>query len=105
MFASGGYCSRAVGTGDSAVAKPANMAHVPLPDLGQRLREIRHRRGLSQAKLAKVLGLTTGAVQAYEHGRARVTVDRLLVLAAALGCEPAELLAPPGTARAMPRDP
>jgi hypothetical protein len=49
----------------------------------------------------KAVGVTTAAVQAYEHGRAGVTVERLEDLARALQCEPVELLAPPGTA--LPR--
>jgi transcriptional regulator with XRE-family HTH domain len=68
---------------------------MPKADLGHRLRQVRHYRGLSQGRLAKRIGISVGTIQAYEHGRARVTVDRLLVLAAALGCEPAELLALP----------
>jgi transcriptional regulator with XRE-family HTH domain len=63
--------------------------------VGARLAELRARRGMSQGWLAKRIGVTVGTVQAYEHGRARVTVDRLLGLAAALGCEAADLLRPP----------
>jgi transcriptional regulator with XRE-family HTH domain len=62
--------------------------------IGARLAELRSRSGLSQARLAKAIGVTTGAIQAYEHGRARITVERLEALADALQCEPAELLAP-----------
>jgi transcriptional regulator with XRE-family HTH domain len=81
--------------GTSAVAKAA---------LGQRLREVRQCRGLSQAKLARAIGVTVGTIQAYEHDRSRVTVDRLLAIAAVFQCEPGELLAPPGTAL-LPRYP
>jgi transcriptional regulator with XRE-family HTH domain len=71
---------------------------------GARLLEIRKTRSLSQARLAKAIGVTTGTIQAYEHSRARITVERLEALAEALQCEPAELLAPPG-ARLLPRYP
>jgi transcriptional regulator with XRE-family HTH domain len=64
--------------------------------VGARVTEARKARGLSQVRLAKAIGVTTGAVQAYEHGRTRITVERLEALADALHCEPADLL---------PRDP
>jgi transcriptional regulator with XRE-family HTH domain len=64
---------------------------------GARLSEIRASRGISQAWLAKLVGVTPGAIQAYERGRSRLTVDRLEELARALKCEPAELLKPAGS--------
>jgi transcriptional regulator with XRE-family HTH domain len=70
---------------------------MPNPDLGRRLLELRQARGLSQGRVAKATGVTTAAIQAYEHGRAGITVERLEDLARALQCEPVELLAPPGT--------
>jgi DNA-binding XRE family transcriptional regulator len=45
--------------------------------IGGRLAEIRASRKISQAWLAQLIGVTPGAIQAYEHGRSRVTVDRL----------------------------
>jgi transcriptional regulator with XRE-family HTH domain len=60
--------------------------------VGARLLEIRKIRGLSQGQLAKAIGVTVGAVQAYEHSRARIAVERLEALAEALQCEPADLL-------------
>jgi transcriptional regulator with XRE-family HTH domain len=62
------------------------------PRYGARLAEIRQSRCLSQARLAKRIGVTPGAVQTWEHGRASLTVDRLLQLAHALKCEPADFL-------------
>jgi transcriptional regulator with XRE-family HTH domain len=64
---------------------------------GARLSEIRASRGISQAWLAKLIGVTPGAIQAYEHGRSRMTVERLEELARALKCEPADLLKPAGS--------
>jgi transcriptional regulator with XRE-family HTH domain len=60
--------------------------------IGTRLAEARKARGISQAWLAKRIGVSVGTVQAYEHGRARIAVDRLKALADALRCEPANLL-------------
>jgi transcriptional regulator with XRE-family HTH domain len=52
---------------------------------------------MSQAWLAKLVGVTPGAIQAYEHGRSRMTVERLEEIARALKCESAELLKPAGS--------
>ena len=37
-------------------------------ELGQKLRDTRHRRGLSQAKLAVILGVSKAALSRWEHG-------------------------------------
>jgi transcriptional regulator with XRE-family HTH domain len=60
--------------------------------IGARLVAVRKARGMSQNWLAKRIGVSVGTVQAYEHGRARVTVERLEALADALQCKPADLL-------------
>ncbi|RAK52623.1 helix-turn-helix domain-containing protein [Phenylobacterium deserti] len=50
--------------------------------------------GLSQGALAERIGVTWWMVQKYENGDARISVGRLLQIAAALDCSAAELLAP-----------
>lgn len=65
--------------------------------LGQRLRQIREARGISQGRLARLIGVSVGTVQNYEHGRNPIPTDRLEPLAMALQCKPAELLAEPGS--------
>jgi transcriptional regulator with XRE-family HTH domain len=60
--------------------------------IGERLAEARKARGFSQAWLARRIGVSVGTVQAYEHGRARIAVDRLEALANALHCDVAELV-------------
>jgi transcriptional regulator with XRE-family HTH domain len=62
--------------------------------VGARLAETRQSRGLSQGHVAKAIGVTTGTIQAYEHGRTRIAVERLEDLAKALQCEAADLLTP-----------
>jgi transcriptional regulator with XRE-family HTH domain len=62
--------------------------------IGTRLAEARKARGISQGWLAKRIGVSVGTIQAYEHGRARIAVERLEALAEALQCEPASLLKP-----------
>jgi transcriptional regulator with XRE-family HTH domain len=60
--------------------------------IGERLTEARKARGFSQGWLAKRIGVSVGTIQAYEHGRARIAVERLQALADALRCEAADLL-------------
>jgi transcriptional regulator with XRE-family HTH domain len=60
--------------------------------VGARLIKARKARGFSQGWLAKRIGVSVGTIQAYEHGRARITVERLQALADALRCEAADLL-------------
>ena len=52
--------------------------------LGQRLRARRLESGLSQERLAEVLGLTFQQVQKYEKGVNRIAASRLFDIAAAL---------------------
>jgi transcriptional regulator with XRE-family HTH domain len=70
------------------------------PQPGERLRQLRLHREISQGQIARVIGVTVGTIQNYEHGRAGLGVDRIEQLARALQCEPVELLAPPGSAAA-----
>jgi transcriptional regulator with XRE-family HTH domain len=59
----------------------------------KRLREIRKRRGLTQAELAQKLGLQQSMIAQYERGYIRVHAATLIVrLAAALQVTPNELL-------------
>ena len=54
---------------------------------GQRLRQIREHRKISQAKLARAIGVTVGTIQNYERGRAHITTHRIEDLTRALQCE------------------
>lgn len=65
------------------------------PRPGERLRQIREHRELSQGTIARALRVTIGAIQHYEQGRTRITTQRLEELSRALQCEPADLLMPP----------
>src|SRR5262249_15000933 len=48
--------------------------------VGERLAEIRKSRKISQAKLAKLLGVVEGTIQNYEHGRNEPNITRLCPL-------------------------
>jgi transcriptional regulator with XRE-family HTH domain len=60
--------------------------------IGLRLLSARRRAGLSRAKLAEALGSSSETIAQYERGQRMPTVERVLAIAAALKCEPGELL-------------
>ena len=53
--------------------------------MGERITQLRRRQGLSQAKLACALGLSTSTIAMYEQGRREPSVSVLIALADALG--------------------
>ena len=53
--------------------------------MGERIAQLRHEKGLSQATLAKALGLSASTIAMYEQGRREPSVSILIALAAALG--------------------
>ncbi len=57
-----------------------------------RIREFRHARGLSQAKLGKLAGIHPGDIASFERGRKRVSELNRRRLAAALGVDEHELM-------------
>ena len=59
------------------------------------LRYLRSRSGLTLQDLGDRLGVTRGAVWAWETGQKRPNADRLPALAAALGCSMEELFTAP----------
>lgn len=61
-------------------------------ELGKRIKELRARNGLTQAKLAKAVGVTSAAVGNYEQGLCFPKESVLRKLFVALNCTPNELL-------------
>jgi len=60
--------------------------------LGSRVRGLRVALGLSQERLARKLGMDRGDLSRLEAGKANPTMARVAHLAAALGCEPSDLM-------------
>ncbi len=58
--------------------------------VGERLREIRQSKGLSQAALGKMVGLSDAAITQYEKGRRQIGADELPRIAEALGVSPCD---------------
>ena len=65
-----------------ALARLAN--HVD-GHVGQRIKELRLERGITQQELARALGISYQQVQKYENGANRVSAGRLYILAQAIG--------------------
>lgn len=60
--------------------------------LGQAIRKTRKLHGLTQADLAKMLGVTFQQIAKYENGRDRISAYKLILLAAAFEIEVGELM-------------
>lgn len=65
-------------------------------EVGQKIREIREQKGMTQAKLAETVSLTRTSITNVERGRQKLFVHTLFDIAAALGTEPSELLSQVG---------
>lgn len=66
-----------------------------LQRLGERMRELRAERGLTQLRLAERSGISRPSIANVEAGRQNISLRQLCALAAALGIGVEELLAGP----------
>lgn len=78
--------------GDSSLPRPSKIAVISYAEIGQRVRELRERQGLTQVKLAKALGTSQAALSQVEHGSRGLTVQQVVKLARMLGATPNEIL-------------
>jgi transcriptional regulator with XRE-family HTH domain len=62
--------------------------------LGENLKKYRTFKGLSQAKLAEILGISSNFISDIENGKRWLSSDTLVSLAAAMSVEVYELLKP-----------
>lgn len=60
--------------------------------LGQRIRQLRRARNMTQADLARIIGVTYQQVYKYEYGIDRLAIGRLVSIAVALSVSVGELL-------------
>ena len=74
---------------------------LPEPDVGQRIRALRQRLGLTQRALADACDLSANAVGLIERGETSPSVSTLHRLALALDVSIAELFSPPDAADAV----
>lgn len=66
-------------------ASLSRMATAVDRHVGNRIREKRQERGVTQQELSRALGISYQQVQKYENGANRVSAGRLYILAEALG--------------------
>lgn len=62
--------------------------------IDQLIREYRKARGISQMKLAEMVGVSYQQIQKYEKGMSRISVDRLQQISRALGVPVKDFFAP-----------
>jgi transcriptional regulator with XRE-family HTH domain len=63
----------------------------PQPALGEAVRQLREKRGITQERLAQDAGVTTGTVSLVERGRSNPSWGTLRALAKGLGVSMGEL--------------
>lgn len=56
-------------------------------EIGQKIRSLRLEAGLTQERLAEIIGVSHQQVQKYENGTTRLTTDKLQMVANALSVE------------------
>lgn len=66
--------------------------------LGNLIREVRVYEGMSQERLAELVGVSFQQIQKYEYGTNRLTCARLVKIAKALGRNPGSFFAGPHSA-------
>lgn len=74
---------------DGSEAAPERAADIAI---GQRIRLLREHRRLTQAQLARAIGVSYQQVYKYERGIDRLSVGRLVLIATALAVSPHDLL-------------
>ena len=72
----------------------------PAALFGRNVRRLRTAAGLSQEALADRAGLHRTYVSSVERGNRNVSLENIVALAAALACDPRDLLAPEENERA-----
>ncbi len=60
------------------------MRNIASREIGERLREFRKRRGLTQEQLAELVDVTFQQIQKYENGSTRLNSDKIQIIAHAL---------------------
>ena len=65
--------------------------------VGQEIKKVRHRIGLTQKELGKLIGKSESQIGAYENASASITLDVLFKIAEVTKTKPEELITGPAT--------
>lgn len=57
------------------------MIKINMKELGEKIKELRTERGLSQKQLADKIGVATNTISQYESGKSKTSIDVLASLA------------------------
>ena len=60
--------------------------------IGQRIKQVRRSRGLTQERLAEALSVSVGYISQMERGVTKINLDTLAAVSSCLGCEWSELV-------------
>ena len=60
--------------------------------IGQRIKQVRRSRGMTQERLAEALSVSVGYVSQIERGVTKISLDTLAAVATQLNCELSELV-------------
>ena len=60
--------------------------------IGQRIKQVRRSRGLTQERLAEALSVSVGYISQMERGVTKINLDTLAAVSSCLGCELSELV-------------
>lgn len=74
--------------------------HADYKLIGIRMRDIRRKKGMTQEKLAEMLGVTIGYVSQMERGITKISLETLASVADLLECDLAELVTGASTSSA-----
>lgn len=72
--------------------RPSKIAVISYAEIGERVRALRQRAGLTQVRLAKMLGTSQAALSQIERGSRGLTVQQVVKLGRALKATPNEIL-------------
>jgi transcriptional regulator with XRE-family HTH domain len=85
--------------------RPSKITVISYTDIGERLRVLRERQGLTQVRLAKMLGTSQAALSQVERGSRGLTVQQVVKLARVLKATPNEILGEGKRVRSNARPP
>ena len=72
--------------------RPSKISVISYTEIGERVRALRERAGLTQVRLAKMLGTSQAALSQVERGSRGLTVQQVVKLARTLKATPNEIL-------------